>query len=164
MEPNETVSLAIANHHFVTRLRLIYSVDAVNEHFDKVIVVDIVHNKRLHTLQSHALAWTTLNDFPSTSWQIWKSNDEMSDASFRRLIARFAWESTSLKYEYKFFRKVKDSIRLHLITSNVLISNQSISNNIFDIRVKRTKSWNTPTPLTIQLLCRVFLLGQADLQ
>ena len=70
MEPNETVSLAIANHHFVTRLRLIYSVDAVNEHFDKVIVVDIVHNKRLHTLQSHALAWTTLNDFPSTSWQI----------------------------------------------------------------------------------------------
>lgn len=51
----KTVSLAIANHHFVTRLRLIYSVDAVNEHFDKVIVVDIVHNKRLHTLKRFSI-------------------------------------------------------------------------------------------------------------
>ena len=50
MGHNETVSLAIANHHFVARLSLIDPMDAVNEHLDEVIVVDIVHNKRLHTL------------------------------------------------------------------------------------------------------------------
>ena len=45
-----------------------------------------------------------------------------------------------MEYEYKFFRKVKDCIRLHFIASNILISNQPVSDNIFDIRVERTKS------------------------